>query len=59
MAYSLTTDESIDSTFGLVYHNPCWTIEFAASRDTADDSFYLIFSLTGAGSPMDLKAPGY
>jgi LPS-assembly protein len=59
MAYSLTTDESIDSTFGLVYHNPCWTIGFAASRDTADDSFYLIFSLTGAGSPMDLKAPGY
>lgn len=54
IAYSLLTDKAVDSTFGFVYHNPCWTIEFAASRDAADDSFYLIFSLAGIGRPLDI-----
>jgi hypothetical protein len=57
--YSLSSNNTVDSTFGLVYHNPCWTLEFAASRSVDDTSFYLVFSLAGIGSPIDFSLPEF
>jgi hypothetical protein len=44
---------------GLIYHNPCWTLEFAASRNVGDNSFYLLFSLAGIGTPIDFGLPEF
>ena len=57
--YSLASDRTIDSTFSLIYHNPCWTLEFAASRNVGDNSFYLLFSLAGIGTPIDFGLPEF
>ena len=57
--YSLSSDRTVDSTFRLTYHNPCWNLEFAATRSYGDNSFYLRFSLAGMGSPFDLSLPEF
>jgi hypothetical protein len=57
--YSLSSNSTVDSTFSLVYHNPCWTLEFAASKNVDDTSFYLLFSLAGIGTPVDLSLPEF
>ncbi len=57
--YSLSSDSTVDSTLSLVYHNPCWTVEFAASRNTGDSSFYMLFSLAGLGSPINFDLPEF
>ena len=57
--HSLSSNSTVDSTFGLVYHNPCWNLEFAATRNTGDNSFYLLFSLAGIGSSFDLSLPEF
>jgi LPS-assembly protein len=57
--YSLSSDSTVDSTFSLIYHNPCWTLEFAASRNVGDNSFYLLFSLAGIGTPIDFGLPEF
>jgi lipopolysaccharide assembly outer membrane protein LptD (OstA) len=57
--YSLSSDRTVDSTFRLKYHNPCWDLEFAATRSYGDNSFYLLFSLAGMGSPFDLSLPEF
>ena len=57
--YSLSSHSTVDSTFSLAYHNPCWTLEFAASRNVDDTSFYLLFSLAGIGTPIDLSLPEF
>jgi LPS-assembly protein len=57
--YSLSSNSTVDSTFSLVYHNPCWTLEFAASRNIGDNSFYLLFSLAGIGTPLDFGLPEF
>ena len=59
LTYSLSSNNTVDSTFGLVYHNPCWTLEFDATRSVDDTSFYLIFSLAGIGSPIDFSLPEF
>ena len=55
--YSLSSDNTVDSTFSIIYHNPCWNLEFSASRNNGDDSFYLMFSLAGIGSPESSGLP--
>ncbi len=57
--YSLSSDTTVDSTFSLIYHNPCWTLEFAAGRNAGDTSFYLLFSLAGMGTPIDFGLPEF
>lgn len=57
--YSLSSDSTVDSTFSLIYHNPCWNLEFAATRNTGDTSFYLLFSLAGIGTPLDFGLPEF
>ncbi len=57
--YSLSSDSTVDSTFSLIYHNPCWTLEFAATRNIGDNSFYLLFSLAGIGTPLDFGLPEF
>jgi len=57
--YSLSTDSTVDSTLGLIYHNPCWKIEFVATRSIGDNSFYLLFSLVGIGSTIDVSLPEF
>jgi LPS-assembly protein len=57
--YSLESESTVDSTFSLIYHNPCWTLEFAASRNVGDNSFYLLFSLAGIGTPIDFGLPEF
>ena len=57
--YSLSSASTVDSTFSLVYHNPCWTLEFAASKNTGDTSFYLLFSLAGISTPIDFGLPEF
>jgi LPS-assembly protein len=57
--YSLSSNSTVDSTFSLVYHNPCWKLEFAASKNVDDTSFYLLFSLAGIGTPVDLSLPEF
>jgi len=57
--YSLTSDSTVDSTLSLVYHNPCWNLEFAATRSIGDNSFYLLFSLAGLGTSLDLSLPEF
>jgi LPS-assembly protein len=57
--YSLSSNNTVDSTFSLVYHNPCWTLELAASKNADDTSFYLLFSLAGIGTPVDFSLPEF
>jgi hypothetical protein len=57
--YSLSSNSTVDSTFSLVYHNPCWKLEFAASKNVDDTSFYLLFSLAGIGTPVELSLPEF
>jgi LPS-assembly protein len=57
--YSLSSDSTVDSTFSLVYHNPCWTLELAANRNVGDSSLYLLFSLAGIGTPLDFSLPEF
>ncbi len=57
--YSLSSDSTVDSTLGLVYHNPCWNLEFAATRSIGDNSFYILFSLVGIGSAIDVSLPEF
>jgi LPS-assembly protein len=59
VTYSLSSNSTVDSTFSLIYHNPCWTLEFAASRNIGDNSFYLLFSLAGIGTPLDFGLPEF
>ncbi len=53
VTYSLSSNNTVDSTFSLIYHNPCWALEFAASRNAGDNGFYLLFSLEGIGTSID------
>ena len=57
--YSLSSDKTVDSTFSLIYHNPCWTVEFAANRSPEDTGFYLLFSLVGISGPLDIELPEF
>ena len=57
--YSLSSDNTVDSTLSLIYHNPCWSIEFAASRNVDENSFYLLLSLAGIGTPINLDLPEF
>ncbi len=57
--YSFSSDKTVDSTFSLIYHNPCWTLEFAANRRPEDTGFYLLFSLVGISSPLDFELPEF
>ena len=57
--YSLSSNNTVDSTFSLIYHNPCWTLEFAASRNVDDNSYYLLFSLAGISTPIDFDLPEF
>ena len=57
--YSMSSNETIDSTFSLIYHNPCWTLEFAANRTPDDTGFYLLFSLAGISTPLDFELPEF
>jgi LPS-assembly protein len=57
--YSLSSDSTVDSTFSLIYHNPCWELEFAATRNSGDTSFYLLFSLGGISTPIDFGLPEF
>ncbi|KPK26938.1 MAG: hypothetical protein AMJ61_07310, partial [Desulfobacterales bacterium SG8_35_2] len=57
--YSMSSDSTVDSTFSLIYHNPCWSLEFAATRNVGDTSFYLLFSLAGIGTPIDVSLPEF
>jgi len=57
--YSLSSKSTVDSTFSLVYHNPCWKLEFAASKNVDDTSFYLLFSLAGIGTPIGFSLPEF
>ncbi|KPJ97424.1 MAG: hypothetical protein AMJ60_11225 [Desulfobacterales bacterium SG8_35] len=57
--HSLSSDSTVDSTFSLIYHNPCWNLEFAATRNTGDNSFYLLFSLAGMGTPINFGLPEF
>lgn len=56
--YSLSSNNTINSTFSLIYHNPCWNLEFAANKTVDDTGFYLIFSLAGIGGDVDLELKG-
>jgi len=53
--YSLSSDSTISSTFSLIYHNPCWNLEFAANKTPDDTGFYLIFTLSGISSGVDFE----
>lgn len=57
--YSLASNSTVNSTFSLVYHNPCWRLELAANKNSDDSSFYLLFSLTGIGAPVDFSLPEF
>ena len=57
--YSLSTKNTIDSTFSLIYHNPCWTLEFAANRTVDDKGFYILFSLAGISTPLEFGLPEF
>jgi LPS-assembly protein len=57
--YSVSSNETIDSTFSLVYHNPCWTIEFTANNTPDDTSFYILFSLAGISTPLNFVLPEF
>jgi hypothetical protein len=57
--YSLSSESTVDSTFSLIYHNPCWNLEFAATRSFGDNGFYLLFSLVGIGSSIDVSLPEF
>jgi hypothetical protein len=57
--YSLSSDNTVNSTFSLIYHNPCWTLEFAANRSTDDTGFYLLLSLAGISTPLDISLPEF
>lgn len=57
--YSLSSDTTVDSTFSLIYHNPCWNVELAANRNAGDSSLYLLFSLAGIGTPIDFSLPEF
>ena len=57
--YSVSSNEPIDSTFSLVYHNPCWTIEFAANNTPDDTGFYILFSLAGISTPLNFVLPEF
>jgi LPS-assembly protein len=57
--YSLSSGNTVNSTLSLIYHNPCWTLEFAAERSTDDTGFYLVLSLAGIGTPMDISLPEF
>jgi hypothetical protein len=55
----VSSNETVDSTFSLIYHNPCWTLEFAANRTPDDTGFYLLFSLAGISTPLDFDLPEF
>ena len=57
--YSLSSDNTVNSTFSLIYHNPCWTLEFAANRTPDDTGFYLLFSLAGISTPLSFSLPEF
>lgn len=57
--YSMSSDNTVNSTFSLIYHNPCWTLEFAANRTPDDTGFYLLFSLAGISTPLDFELPEF
>jgi LPS-assembly protein len=57
--YSFSTDNTVNSTFSIAYHNPCWTLEFAANRTSDDTGFYLLFSLVGISTPLDIGLPEF
>jgi len=57
--YSFSSSSTIDSTFSLIYHNPCWNLEFAATRNTGDTGFYLLFSLEGLSTNFDFSLPEF
>ncbi|HBH60315.1 MAG TPA: hypothetical protein DDX85_00940, partial [Nitrospiraceae bacterium] len=57
--YSLSSDNTVNSTLSLIYHNPCWTLEFAANRSTDDTGFYLLLSLAGISTPLDITLPDF
>ena len=57
--YSISSSNTVNSTFSLIYHNPCWTLEFAANNTPDDTGFYLLFSLAGISTPLDFGLPEF
>lgn len=57
--HSLSSESTVDSTFSLIYHKPCWNLEFAVTRNAGDNGFYLLFSLVGIGSSIDVSLPEF
>jgi LPS-assembly protein len=45
--YSVSSTKTIDSSFSLIYNDPCWKLEFVANNTIDDTSFYVLFSLAG------------
>ena len=53
--YSVSSNNTVSSTFSLIYHNPCWNLEFAANKTPDDTGFYVVFTLAGLSSPIDFE----
>ena len=45
--YSVSSTKNVDSTFSLIYHDPCWKLELVGNNTIDDTSFYVLFSLAG------------
>ena len=53
--YSVSSKDTVNSTFSLIYHNPCWNLEFAANKTPDDTGFYVVFTLAGLIRSIDFE----
>ncbi len=50
--HSISQSETNEADVALIYHAPCWSVEFATQYTPSDTVFMIVFNLANIGSPI-------